>query len=1090
MVQGIDRGRGQNGGQSEEKGTVLQSSSMGGLNVMSSQLSIPLEDSPSMRNTKVNQRGNVQTREGTSIAGEIKDDTYGLSGTRLVPIKLRNLEPLILVKTGLDIIISTITELGENTARDYYTTNERVKFPNVFSERARYVKPDYTYTSELNPRVIFTSGVNPPIQVTFVQATVLDNQTSVGDYDGDGNNELRLPFENTDLYNANVNNIVLYNNGIDITDEVGQTTYSGGTFNVDVENTNREGEFIVTFISWQWWAESVGVLGKRLYGRATRLNTDPVDRFLANPQDILLGLRLVDNEEDGRYPLKITPTNDYADRNNFTFTQGPSNASEYTFTNTAAFVDPGDAPYSGLTYTAFGDTKGTSDPTPVHYHRGLGVFFNGARGIKGNNLAVRVGDASFSQNTDPNNSSENTYYLYPGGDDWINGPLTDGSTRGEYIDFTSESKMGVAFDSRVIATNVDTSFVGSSASSNEDSFGEGSYIPVFGLWEFCDYQEGSFPRTISAVQGRLVLGGTPKLPLQTAVSEVFDTFEPGRNFADFQTRLNTETDAEPFGFNISADINDSIRAIEELNDSLFVFTQNSTYRLLSGDQGLTPQSFFVQFQVELGAANSRSVQRIENTMFFLSNNGLYDISATDTSANFAAAERSIKVREYFQDNDFDQETAWLTYDKDRSELYVGLSNERTLNDSGAERLLVYSVFRNAWTEYTTNSGLFFSLDGAAIQRTDTTRLVMLAYPVFTDLDSTGSPKRVLLLLANQFRPVDFLSVIPVPQDLASPTAVDSSAPRKRYAFTLNKNQYYYPINRTSAYDIGDYGYFFDLLPHREIQDIDVLIDYDGNGNFQQLVFNEDYIKLRDGIYLTDVVPGGYETLLVTSLTQPEDKDWVDKPELPRVWLDNVLQIEGTDYVVRSDPNNNYRIIMLKDLKKDQIVEFGLAYSAWHASPLFFRSNMSSIKRFLHYYGYFNNSPYHDVYTQEDVNQNSNQDSSEIVDKYINPVGFNIAFFYNDNNTGFTSDNDTYGSFDLFWDTSYFDIDTPESQFKEYSRIAEPIIGATYDFQAIILRKRVTTFELVGYQITLINTGRTSNIGTPTSNQFSYGGGGF
>ena len=121
MVQGIDRNRGQNGGQQEQQGTVLQSSSMGGLNVMSSQLSIPLEDSPSMRNTKVNQRGNVQTREGTSIAGEIKDDTYGLSGTRLVPIKLRNLEPLILVKTGLGLIVSTITSLGENTARDYYT---------------------------------------------------------------------------------------------------------------------------------------------------------------------------------------------------------------------------------------------------------------------------------------------------------------------------------------------------------------------------------------------------------------------------------------------------------------------------------------------------------------------------------------------------------------------------------------------------------------------------------------------------------------------------------------------------------------------------------------------------------------------------------------------------------------------------------------------------------------------------------------------------------------------------------------------------------------------------------------------------------
>jgi len=1083
MVRGIDR-QGQ-----ENQGSVLQSSSSGGLNVMSSRLSIPLADSPDLNNVKVNQRGNLQVRNGT-YTSTFETSSDGLSGTILVPVKLRGLDPLIVAKIGVDLVIFNLVETVANNNRTFLELGSEVVFESVWDERARYVRPDYEYTSELEPRTIFTTGVNPPVQLKLVQSTAFDSDTSVSDPDSDGNDELVIPFVNSNLGNAQTDSVILYNDGVEITEEIDTLNFTNDTLEVGITNTNRTGQFTLIFASWQWWAEAVGVFGKRMYGRSTRNNADPIDRFVPIPADLLLGIRPYEGTNvKPEYPLFPTPSTNYSNRNDYSLVDSPSTSSEYQFT-TGGFQESGTATQIGLTDCMFGATNSSIED--VHFHRALRVPFNGARGIEAQNLEIQVNGVSFSQNTDSANSASNSYYLYDSNrSNYPGSPLSNNNTRGLFFDFTAKGNMGISQTAEVIAVNVEPKFIGSNATSTIDNYGRGTVVPAFGFWEFCDYQEGSFPRTVSTYQSRLVFGGTPKLPLRVAVSEVRDTFIIGANFRDYQTRLRSgQVPSEPFQFDITGEINDSIRAIEEFNNSLFIFTENSTYRLTSGESGLSPTSFFVQYQVGLGAVNVHSVQRVENTMFFLTDSGVFDVSATDNAAEYAAAERSLKVRDFFQNTQFDQSTAWMTYDPERAELYVALSSTDTLNPWSAETLLIYSTFRNAWTIYSLNSGSFYTIHGEVVQLDDNKRQAFIAHPTFETTDSEGSPKEIKILTMNQLRPVDLHEFTQLDNDQTAPFNIDTNIPERQLTFTLSKDKYYYRVNKSRASNTSDLAHVFNLTPHREINDIKVEIDYDQDGSFQDLTLNEDYVKLRDGIYLTKVVPDDNTDLRVTALSQPEDQDWPTQTFPIRVWVDNVLQVQGTDYKVLTYSNQLYRIEMQNDLSAGSVIEVGLVYPSWQFSPLFFRSDMSSVKRFLHYYGYFNNQPYHKTYGPDDVNTTSGQDSSTIVGSYVTSVGFNVAFLYNDTRTGFVSDTDLYGSFDLFWDENFFDIDTPASQFNDYARIVEPIIGAVYDFQVGLLRNRATYFEQVGYQVSLRTHGRTGSQSTNSSDIFSNSGGGF
>ena len=325
MVRGIDRQ------QQEGTESVLQSASSGGLNVMSSSLSIPLQDSPSMKNTKVNQRGNIQKRRGSRLLATTENATLGVSGVSLDTIKLRNLPSILLAKTGVDLNVFSFIEGTAANNRESFVFSTNLNFDNVFSERARYVKPDTVETSELDPRVIMTTGVNAPVQITFVQSISFDV-----DYDS-GDDESVVTFENSKLANASTDNIFVFADETDVTSDVSNVFFSSGSLEVTLDGDYSGREMSLVFVSWQWWAEASAAFGNSLYQRTNRFNSDETDKFVTLPTELLQGLQPLEDTplERPRYPLIPTSSNQFG-------SYGSPNSPpfydyEYILTNPGAF---------------------------------------------------------------------------------------------------------------------------------------------------------------------------------------------------------------------------------------------------------------------------------------------------------------------------------------------------------------------------------------------------------------------------------------------------------------------------------------------------------------------------------------------------------------------------------------------------------------------------------------------------------------------------------------------------------------------------------------------------------------------------------
>lgn len=1099
MVQGLDR---QN---QENEGPVLRTTSSGGLNSMASALSIPLTDTPSMNNVEVNQRGNLAKRRGSQQLARVSgpsDGSLGISGSVLETIKLRNLPAIVITKIATRLAAFTLQEELTNNNREILSFGNSIGFSDVWSQEAAYVKPDTVQTTELEPRIIFTTGVNPPVQATFVQSISREASST-------GNGTIEVVFTNSNLSNAASDNIFIFQDGLDKTSNIVSTSYdnTNETFTVELENVTANGEFSVVFMSWQWWAEASATDGRKLYQRRTRKNSENVDKLVELPPELLLGIRPLEDtpQENPRYPLIPAPSDDYSDRNAFTYTLTPDQPDQYVFTSGGFFSSADPKVQVGLGFTGFGDVRRnsgtpTGEAEPVHYFRGLPIPFAGGLGKAGINLTVQVGSTTKSQNTDPNNSQSDSYYLKNDSvANYHNGIVTSNNIRGQFVDFTSEPEMGVGFSAFVQAVSTQVGAIGNNAQTTIDRFGIGTIFPGYGLWEFCDYEEGSFPRTVGIIGGRLVFGGMPKQPLTVAVSEVLDTLIPGTNFADFQTLLSDGNAANAFSFEVQADLNNKITAVEEFNNQLFIFTQNALYRLTGGDSGLTPTNFFVQFQVGLGCVNARSTAKVQNTMYFMNKAGVFDIAGVDSASEYASAEVSLKVRDFFDRNQFDEETAWMMYDERTAKLYVAISaprEDRELSERQsftAERLLVYTTFRDAWTQYTNPTGRVFSIDGTIVRRDNNNTIPLIFETVWNAIDSgevvdfQGSPLTGLINMYDEFRPVDFLDFNTLSNDQTAPWSLRiSDIPTRRIQYTLSKDRYFYPVTTRGGSSFGSFIDLFQLLPHREIEDVKVEIDWNQNGNWETLEFQKDFVKQRnsayeEGIYLLSVVPDNNKDIRITKLGQPEDQGWNDPVHPIRVWIDNVLLVENRDYTI-SFVDNKYQVNFQVDANADSVLEFGLVYDVHWYSPKFFRGSMDRDKRFTHWYGYFYNEPYNELYNFNDVNTKSNQKEADLIENYKTPVGFNLVFNYNDTGLGYTSDADIYGDLDLFWDNASFDLPQPATQFNQHARIATPIIGASYNFQVGLLATKATYFELVGYQVNLVPAGRTSNAPNNAGNQ--------
>lgn len=1023
----------------------LQTENFGGLNVQSSELNVPLEDSPNLVNIKVDINGNLRKRDGSVYRGSL-DNPAGIS---LVPYSIKTGEKLIIAKEGKRININMLPKkdtIGEVTQIDLKS--------NVWSDSAESIRADWVVTNESTPRVIWVCSINAPIQLQIIEQTV--TLTGASTFDVTDTRFTNVAFGSAFLIHDNTKYDLSAKSGTD----------PNFTFTISSGTPTGTGTLIA--FAWQWWAEAMALTGDMTYDSSVRINvTTTTDRNVAIPSNLLrnvvsdgLLLQAVGGVI-GRLPMLLFQDNlQTATAFGVSSTLLPTGASQFSFSygqNTQSnnnYITP------GSTHVTFG-AIGAGDPTPVHFTRVYGMNFNGSEvSAAGQDLVVYVDDGEWTQNTgvtrgayDPGN---NEYWLTL--DVPFGGPESNPATPAKWLR-AGDCNYPFGFPNfhtmRVV--NVGNSgFVGSSAltdlaNKTANTYKDAYAIGAYGLQYFANYSgTGGFPTSIAIFQNRLCLSGFPNFPNTVLFSSTSDNKIPGESFTDFQIALGDGLADSAFDRTIDAKSDQKIVAVESWQGQLFAFTQDSVVRLWGGDVNIdvSPTNCFTSTIARQGAKNPESVVVTDTSVLYLGRNGVYAIVSTDQTGGYTIQNVGLKIRPIIEDTDkFNDSSAWMVWDERNSELYLALADVNQV--FVAIRLFVLNVARSAWTEYTTTNGYFFSVHGIAIDE----RMVV-AYNAFGNYNDSGTAPTDSALLMEMNLPYNYDLV---EEKTATDPITYSQSRWFKITYTTKSEQRRYEVNVEKA----NAAYSFRMLPLAEIEDITVTID----GVAQ--TFGTDFVKTPDGtaIFITKTSITDGVPLIITQKNQ-------DKLHPVSVVLDKVPLVEVTDYTV-SESSNQIAVNFVSTPDASAKVIFGMQLPAYYFSPFFIRQTIGEDKRVQQFFGYFRNERYDITWGHDDANVAASQDPESISDKYRQLVDFNVMIIYNSTTYG-DSVTDIYTKDDGIYETGDLNgIESPNSRFYRHTRFAVPVYGHAYGFQVVVWNFDNNTFEMVGYQLKTRQLGKQS-----------------
>lgn len=344
----------------------------------------------------------------------------------------------------------------------------------------------------------------------------------------------------------------------------------------------------------------------------------------------------------------------------------------------------------------------------VTFARRRKLPFNAGTGITPNNLSVRV-DPGLTDLTIFTNTPSTTRYagwktvgnIFTVADDPAVTKINYVSTRPDLARFNLAA--------RIRMTNKARTFVGGHALGTERSLlNSGGYIPVYGFGRFANYLTGDFPTIGCLIQGRLVLSGFNSRPGLLLFSGVSDSAFSGEFFTYFQiTDALNQPDTDPFDVNVVSASQSNITALINYQNSLFVFTSDTCYRLRSTEAGFSVTNTSLYTVSHQGALNSYCVARSESSVVMLSATGIYDVTLV-IEDNFQAGELSTKVKNYFEplkDSKL-HGLPWIVYDNFNLRFLVGLpeSNQLQTAKTTNDKILVFDIRSNAWSEYISYAG--------------------------------------------------------------------------------------------------------------------------------------------------------------------------------------------------------------------------------------------------------------------------------------------------------------------------------------------------------------------------------------------------
>ena len=811
----------------EERDTIVVST-FGGLNTTATPNSMPLTDATHLVNVQPMIGGGLEKRAGTRL---LYRDSAGRFGVSMASVTTARGFNFVATKEGTAL-------------RAYLSLNDGSLYPaiqknNVFSSTALKQRANVVVLNDIPTRVLFLTGVNKPVQLQF--AELVEQITGAG-------GATSLLFNNAEIVNGlGASSLLLFRDRQLVQGTIGYT-YNATTKQLAVTGLApfNDATFELVVVTWQWWAEARQWYGDRFYNTAPRLHlAATTDVNVAIPEELRTDLT-IPSTQPHRYPITAYPSvTSFAAP--FTYDTGltPTANTEYSFSTGAPYVSGTDTTTPTPLFVTFGAIIAASQATTVHFFRRRELKFNGVkRAVTGANLQVLVDGALVTQNITGAATAYGSYYMYKTESD---APTTNTTDEVKYVSFEAGNPMGIPSLSVVEMVNVERNHIGSAAIASywklQGNNLDGTYLPIHGIGDIADYFRGYYPTTAALFKTRLALGGFRHQPQVVIISAVFDT-RTKVPYSFFQISDDEVLSTDPLDIKLPAVSEEKITALATWQDSNFVLTTNGVYRVSSGDNPvLSREAVQVSLMTRVGCVNANSVVASETGLYYLSQSGLFNLTARDNLKDqYDATAASLQVDNLWNILRFNTSAAWIGYDNTNKLVFVALP-EFNLPQDYALKILVFHVQLSVWTEYYTHGhfrlyhGIYhegrFITAGAAHNNT-----------------AQEPTSFYMLMFGETAYNLDFVDVAATTN---GNTPVYAFAPYPMVDHTTNSNIREYA---TEGYKTGKLG-GFKLSPVRSIRDVRAIL------NGVELVFRTSefegsgFMKLPNGnIYLIDAPPNG------------------------------------------------------------------------------------------------------------------------------------------------------------------------------------------------------------------------------------------
>lgn len=1019
----------------------------GGLNTVTGDLAIPEGDVPYLFNVDVDDSGHIVSRSGTQSLDRFDSvDPTNIAGSIAISYTSKVGRKLSIVKSGAALLIYWVEANGDSEISRAEVVMIKA---SVWAESGATIKPDYVITNENAPRIVFTSGVNAPVQLQFIETSQVVTE---------GSAFTTVVVTSSRYANATIDNVLVWVGGV--RKSVSAVAFGGANNElvITIDSTDA-GTYLVEvlFITWQWLCEGILLEGRQVYESVTRFHSTESDKTVAVPTNLLRNYRSLE-DENILYPLIPYGSSNRGDYYTYSTNTRPTTADEFAFSNGIAYDAAlnNDDIVPGISHITFGairdDVMGEIDPPEeVHLVRAVRLdFYDDSDTLQVGELlvllngeaATRITSSTIGSNTTTWNQSYVARNLPSPATNFYSTTSIVGDIStlvAKYITFDGSESIGIPPTStiEIIHNKVPTSFIGVAASAdvNQLAPGDGYAVPAYGIQEHASYVSGSFPRTVSLYQGRLVFGGFPADPLKVVTSEVIGTAATGFDFVNYSVAWENLEQTDPVVTRISTNQNNaSITALDTLIGNLFVFTVEKTFRISGGSNILSPTSVLVNTVGDVGAANAQSVVGVENTLVFLSLAGVYRIAPSLELGDFNITLLSAKVNTEFKNRN-NIIAGWIVFDRINNRLLVGVDN---FGDSTvATELYIFNFNRGAWFRYSTYYGYwycsgaaFLDLDNPFIiflmptTRIDFTMLDMVFYPYFYAMDFTRVGAQSVLADLGQ----DEFALV---EDSVS---VTNNEVRDTY---LIQN--------------------FRLSEFANVNDVEVLLDG------EVLTFGEDFRKIDESqIDITRVFSIGASLVL-------RPRSIIGTYPL-LLYLDNIYQENPT---LTFDSVNNTVTVQLNASDENTIARVGTSIPCFYSTPVLVRNNITGRKLATDLFAVLVNTRFQDKFRESDVNTSSSQDATTLIGNWKRKVNVSLSKVVNPAQIDFApNEQQALGFTELYWDLGSFDSDASARQLDRYSRIHANIKGSDNFVQVFFYSYAdAEVFELIAYQVITGNLGR-------------------